>query len=165
MYRGQCNRCAQCPEYQPPQPGLGFKCTVCRCPPGAHANAAADSTFIPATPATSSQKPCSFAGQPLHKRRKGDGAVIMASNQSGQQCAVPGCGMPVDFDMNTGLEYAFCLQHCRAQGSANLPVQFATMQVQDIETDNNFGGMSFVWPLILCPQFFLGATLGSRIWE
>ena len=66
----------------------------------------------------------------------------MASNQSGQLCAVPGCGMPVDFDMNTGLDYAFCLQHCRAQGSANLPVQFATMQVQDIETDNDFGGMS-----------------------
>ena len=142
VYRGQCNRCAQCPEYQPPQPGLGFKCTVCRCPPGAHVNAAADSTFIPATPATSSQKPCSLAGQPLHKKRKGDGAVIMASNQSGQLCAVPGCGMPVDFDMNTGLDYAFCLQHCRAQGSANLPVQFATMQVQDIETDNDFGGMS-----------------------
>jgi hypothetical protein len=130
VYRGQCTKCAQCPEYQPPPPGLGFKCIVCRCPPGAHANAS--DTTSPATLATSSQNPPA-ACAPIN------GAMIMASNQSGQ-CAVPGCFMPVDFDMNTGVEYVFCLQHCRT-GSANLPVQFATMQVQDIEMDNDFGGM------------------------
>lgn len=129
VYRGQCTKCLQCPEYQPPPPGLGFKCTACRCPPGAHVNVA-DSTS-PAAQATSSQKAAVCV--PIN------GAVIAASSQSGQ-CAVPGCGVPVDFDMNTGVEYAFCLQHCRV-GTANLPVQFATMQVQDIEMDDDFGGI------------------------
>lgn len=72
-----------------------------------------------------------------------NGAVVAAS-QSGQ-CAVPGCGMLVDFDMNTGIEYAFCLQHRHAAaGPANLPVQFVTMQVQDIEMDNDFGGINYL---------------------
>ena len=125
VYRGQCMKC-QCPEYQPPQPGLGFRCIVCKCPPGAHVNA---DTTSPATPATSSQKAVCV---PI-------GGAVVASSKSGQ-CAIPGCGMPVDFDMNTGVQYAFCLQHSHA-GPANLPVQFATMQVQDIEMDNDFGGI------------------------
>ena len=128
VYRGQCTRCVQCPEYQPPPPGLGFKCIVCRCPPGAHVNA---DTTSSSTPAISSPKAAVCA--PI------SGAVIATSSQSGQ-CAVSGCRMPVDFDMNTGVEYAFCLQHCRV-GTANLPVQFATMQVQDIEMDDDFGGI------------------------
>lgn len=77
-----------------------------------------------------------------------NGAVIaVASSQTGQ-CAVHGCGMPVDFDMNTGVEYAFCLQHCHG-GAANIPVQFAAMQVQDIEMDNDFGGMDLITRSIL----------------
>ncbi len=92
----------------------------------------------------------------------------MASNQS-EQCAVPGCFMPVDFDMNTGVEYVFCLQHCRT-GSANLPVQFATMQVQDIEMDNDFGGMLSLcsFTLISFPDHKLNLKLqgfGNRAWE
>lgn len=130
VYRGQCTKCAQCPEYQPPPPGLGFKCVVCKCPPGAHVNA---DTTSAATPCTSGQN--SVAG-PVP-----NGVVIATTSQNGR-CAVSGCGMPVDFDMNTGVEYAFCLQHCHA-GSATLPVHFATMQVQDIEMENDFGGIVY----------------------
>ena len=39
--RGQCNKCGHCSEYQPPllvEPESGYKCTVCRCPPGRHVN-------------------------------------------------------------------------------------------------------------------------------
>ena len=54
------------------------------------------------------------------------------------QCAVSGCGKPVDFDVNTGAEYAFCRQH---RGSAQLPYGSVPMQVQDIEMeDDGLGG-------------------------
>ena len=120
VQRGQCTKCAQCTEYRPPPLGLGFKCVACKCPPGAHVNTS--------TVADTSSKRA--AGVP-------DGVVTSVSGK----CAVPGCGMPVDFDMNTGTEYAFCPQHCCSVGSASLPFQSATMHVQDIEMDDDgFGG-------------------------
>ena len=149
VQRGKCKKCPGCTEYQPPAPGPGpgsrFKCSVCQCPAGAHENAdstaKASNTTAAAVNAADGgsvkSKALSSSGGPSAKKScqplpMVDGFVLIAST-----CPVPGCGKRVHFDMNTGREDNFCREHNGVQ----LPLQSASMMVQDSEMDEDgFGG-------------------------
>ena len=147
VQRGKCKKCPGCTEYQPPAPGPGpgsrFKCSVCQCPAGTHENAestakASSTTTVAAVNAADGGVNTSSSSGGPNAKKSGqslpmvDGFVLIAST-----CHVPGCGKRVHFDMNTGREDNFCGEHNGVQ----LPLQSASMMVQDSEMDEDgFGG-------------------------
>ena len=141
VQRGKCKKCPSCTEYQPPapgpRPGSRFKCSVCQCPAGAHENAdsTAKATAATVNAADDGSVYTSSSGGPAKESNylppKMDSYVLIYTSR----CPVLGCGKPVDFDVNTGMEYNFCGKHM------HLPLQSASMVVQDIEIDQDgFGG-------------------------
>ena len=133
------------------------KCVSCGHPPGRHVNLDNQVVAVTTSPASISMQPPPATqadanvshGGPFNLLSSLFGLFATKKTQShhimdgikvtpATGCAARGCNRPVDFDANTGKEYACCREH---HGSVNLP-PLACVQVQDCEQDDNglFGG-------------------------
>ena len=140
VVRGKCSKCSNCAEYQPPTPAPDsgarrLKCSVCQCPPGVHKkrNVKDDSQSVTMTANGSN---CS-----IHDSGTRLVDSLVSNSPRPKLCAVPNCSSEVDFNINTGMEYDYCVQHTSLSSSAPLAA-CGGMQVMDIEMDSGgFGGV------------------------
>lgn len=116
--RGGCRKCPHCTEFitSDPQEGgqtsINLRCTRCDCPPGVHENLSAKQVCGGRTP----------VGMPTPLASTTPGFVPHVSiatpangplNQ-GSLCSYPGCSQQVEFDLNSGTEFACCSDHLHA---------------------------------------------------
>ena len=144
--RGWCTKCPSCTVYTPQvlQDEYGrpisasLRCMTCGCPPGAHENLSKrhnpSHQLQPMTAYTN------LAAVPVSNTvNVADGFVMIPDNTpqtpivpNSRICAVPHCGQPVEFDPNTGAEFAYCSVHIHAS-----PTAYAThatdLRVEDVE--------------------------------
>ena len=143
--RGRCTKCPSCTVYTPQvlQDEYGrpitasLRCMACSCPPRAHENLSKrqnPSQLHPMHPYTDlTAVPVSNTANMV------DGFVMVPDNipptsiiPNSRICAVPHCGQSVEFDPNTGAEFAYCSGHIHAS-----PTAYAThatdLRVEDVE--------------------------------
>ena len=132
--RGRCTKCPNCVVYSP-QPlydeygqtmiSVSSKCVVCGCPPGAHENLSKIQAWSDTSQAMNPQ-----STMPVSGTTDVSGFVMIPDSTTPAPvvpnclptvfgvCAFPHCGQSVEFDPNTGSEFAYCSDHIHANAMA-----------------------------------------------
>ena len=153
--RGRCTKCPNCVVYSPqplydeygqPMISVSSKCVVCGCPPGAHEKIQAWSDTSQAMnpqstmPASGTTDVSGFVMIP--DSTTSAPAVMNCLPTVVRVCAFPQCGQSVEFDPNTGSEFAYCSDHIHANTMA-----YAT-HATDLQVENvDFQGAAYGHPV------------------
>lgn len=148
--RGGCTRCPNCAVYSPqavydeyrqPMISVSSKCVLCGCPPGAHKNLttrqAWSDTSQPMNP--QSTVPASSMTDVNDFVMVPDSSTPVAPVVPNclptvvRVCAFPQCGQSVEFDANTGIEFAYCSDHINYTNTMAYAAHATDLQVENVD--------------------------------
>lgn len=113
--RGACVNCPECEEFLSTEGET--RCTRCGCVPVAHEKVVIPKENPPEEDESSDISEMSSVEPPSHlpvivSQPLQDNKPLVVANT----CSYPHCSSDVHFDLNTGIEYAYCSQHYGMQG-------------------------------------------------
>ena len=116
--RGGCRKCPHCTEFiaadQQEGGQMSVRCTCCNCPPGVHENLSAKQACGDRTTVGMPTPPASTIPDFVPQVSTATCTAANGHFYQGPRCSYPGCSQQVEFDLNTGTEFACCRDHLHA---------------------------------------------------